>query len=269
MNLENKVIVITGAGNGLGRELALQLLAKGNKVAGIDIKREDLDKTSELAGEFADNFSSHTVDVTNKEQVDALPSQVIEKHGQVDAVINNAGIIQPFVPVNDLDFEKIYKVMDVNFFGTLYMVKAFLPHLLKRQESHLVNVSSMGGFFPVPGQTIYGASKAAMKLLTEGLYTEMMNSSVNISLVLPGAMETEISKNSEVELTEKMKAMSGNAKSLPINKAAEIIINGVEKNKPKILVGRDARFMDFLYRIAPVYATKRFGKYMKKQILGE
>ncbi|MEK3683510.1 SDR family NAD(P)-dependent oxidoreductase [Paenibacillus sp. FSL R10-2736] len=120
----------------------------------------------------------------------ALPEQVIDQHGKVDGIINNAGIIHPFLKVNELEYDKIKLVMDINFYGTLYMVKSFLPYLLKRPVAHIANVSSMGGFLPVPGQTIYGASKAAVKLLTEGLRAELKDTNVKVTLVFPGGVST-------------------------------------------------------------------------------
>lgn len=115
---------------------------------------------------------------------------MIDQHGKVDGIINNAGIIHPFLKVNELEYDKIKLVMDINFYGTLYMVKSFLPYLLKRPVAHIANVSSMGGFLPVPGQTIYGASKAAVKLLTEGLRAELKDTNVKVTLVFPGGVST-------------------------------------------------------------------------------
>ncbi|MFA7529726.1 MAG: SDR family oxidoreductase, partial [Bacilli bacterium] len=181
MLVKNKVIAVTGGGNGIGREIALLLLEKGAKVAAIDINKDYLDQTAELAGEKNGNLSLHVIDITDREAVEALPEAIIAKHGAVDGVINNAGVIQPFVKVADLDYKKIEFVMNVNFYGTIYMVKSFLPYLLKRPEAHIVNVSSMGGYLPVPGQSVYGASKAAVKLLTEGLYAELKDTNVKVT----------------------------------------------------------------------------------------
>src|SRR5690606_15040218 len=103
-------------------------------------------------------LSLHKLDLANNEEVDQLPKDVIAKHQQVDGIINNAGIIQPFIHVKELTIPKINQVMNVNFYGPLFMIKAFLPILLERPEAHITNVSSMGALVPVPGQTIYGAS---------------------------------------------------------------------------------------------------------------
>ena len=172
MKVQGKVIVVTGAGGGIGGALVRSLLERGAHVAAVDLKQESLDALKMSIGEKADSLSVHALSISDQPTVEALPAQVIQAHGQVDGLINCAGIIQPFVKVNDLDYAAIERVMNVNFYGTLYMTKAFLPELLKRPTAHLVNVSSMGGFLPVPGQSVYGASKAAVKLLTEGLYAD-------------------------------------------------------------------------------------------------
>lgn len=282
MKVQGKVILVTGGGNGLGRELVLELLRRGAYVAAVDINEEGLGETAKLAAlegllpeasgesESERRLSSHVVNITDKEAVDRLPEEVMAVHGQIDGVVNNAGIIQPFVAVNDLEFDTINKVMQVNFFGTLFMTKAFLPHLLERDEAHLVNVASMGGFFPVPGQTIYGSSKAAVKLLTEGLYTELLDTNVAVTLVLPGGMSTNITKNSGVKMNAKMEEMqktSGNS-VLSATKAAEIIINGMERGRYRILVGSDAKVMSFLYRLFPGLAPRLFSKFMKDKLMG-
>lgn len=152
--------------------------------------------------------------------------------------------------------------MNVNFYGTLYMTKAFLPHLLERPEAYIVNVSSMGGFLPVPGQSIYGASKAAVKLFTEGLYAELLDTNVHVSVVFPGATKTHITENSGV----KAPTMPGRGQSfqmLSAANAAAIIVTGIEKNSPQIFTGKDSRLMNRLYRINPIYATKLIAKQMK------
>lgn len=144
MKVSDKVIVVTGAGGGIGRELVLNLLSKGASVAAVDINNEALEETVKQAGEKNNVLSTHVVNLIDRAVVEALPEQVIAHHGRVDGILNNAGIIHSFVNVNDLDHEKIKLVMDINFYGTLYMVKAFLPHSLDRPVAHITNVSSMG-----------------------------------------------------------------------------------------------------------------------------
>lgn len=265
MNVQGKVFVVTGAGGGIGGALVSSLLARGAKVAAVDLKEEGLTALKTQLGEAAAYISTHALSISDRQAVEALPSQVIDAHGQIDGLINCAGIVQPFIRVNDLDYDAIERVMNVNFYGTLYMTKAFLPHLLGRPEAYLVNVSSMGGFLPVPGQSVYGASKAAVKLLTEGLYAELLATNVHVSIVFPGATNTNITANSGVKVPE-LPTENGKQKSFPMlsaDKAAEIIVKGIEKNKPQIFTGKDSNMMNRLYRLNPVFATKLITKQMK------
>jgi NAD(P)-dependent dehydrogenase (short-subunit alcohol dehydrogenase family) len=135
MKVQHKVIVVTGGGNGIGRELVLNLLSKGARVGAVDINESALHETLELVGDKNDQLSTHVVNITDREAVAALPAQIVSRHGAVDGLINNAGIIQPFVRVNDLDYAAIDRVLKVNFYGTLYMTKAFLPYFLLSQTA--------------------------------------------------------------------------------------------------------------------------------------
>jgi short-subunit dehydrogenase len=255
MKVESKVIVVTGAGSGIGRELALQLLKKGARVAAVDISEKALREITELAGDLKERLSTHVVNIADQVAVEKLPEAVMAAHGQVDGLINNAGIIQPFVRFADLPYTDIERMINVNFYGTIYMTKSFLQHFLNRPEAHVVNIASMGAFLPVPGQTMYGASKAATKLLTEGLYTELLHTNVRVTIVFPGAIATNIMHNSGVEL-KGMDANSSKMKTILPQDAARQIISGMEGNKFRVLVGSDARFMDFLYRLAPRRAAE-------------
>jgi short-subunit dehydrogenase len=261
MKVAQKVVALTGAGSGIGREIALELLRRGAKVAAIDINEGALGETRSLAGESED-LATFTVNVADRGAVAELPSAVIGRFGAVDGLINCAGIIQPFVKLADLDYTQIDRVMNVNWNGTLFTTKAFLPHLLERPEAHIVNVSSMGGFLPVPGQTVYGASKAAVKLFTEGLHSEMAGTHVHVTVVFPGAIGTNITANSGVAAP----AMAEGAKVPPVypaDRAARDILAGMEGNRYRVLVGRDAKFMDLIYRVYPQGAANYIARQMK------
>lgn len=261
MKISGKTWVVTGGGNGMGRELVLQLLSRGARVAAVDVRPESLQETADLAG-AGDRLSTHVVDITDRAAVAALVGEVERLHGVVDGVINNAGIIQPFVPLAELDYEQVQRVLDVNLMGTIHMVKAFLPALMARPEAHLANVSSMGGFFPFPGQSMYGASKAAVKLLTEGLYAELLDTAVNVSVIMPGAVQTGITENSGVAAP----AATGDASKMPMTtatRAAEIMLDGIERNRLYIFVGKDARLMNIAIRLAPRQAIGFIQKQMK------
>jgi short-subunit dehydrogenase len=255
MQVNNKVIVVTGGGSGIGRELVFALLKKGARVAAVDISAVSLAETVELAGEMRTSMSTHVINVADREAVYALPAAVIAAHGAVDGLVNNAGIIQRFVRFKDLKPEEIERVMDVNFYGTLYMTGAFLPHLLQRPEAHIANVASMGGFLPVPGQTIYGASKAAVKLYTEGLHSELRGTNVGVSIVFPGATATNIAANSGVMIEGQQENADMKYKTTPADVAANEIVEGIEAGKYRVLIGSDTKTMDLLYRLMPQRAA--------------
>jgi NAD(P)-dependent dehydrogenase (short-subunit alcohol dehydrogenase family) len=262
VDFADKVVVVTGGGNGIGRQVVLGLLRRGARVAAVDIRDESLRETAALGGDD-DRLTTHRVDITDRAATAALPEAVIAAHGAVDAVINVAGIIQPFVRLNDLDYEVIERVINVNLYGTIHMVKAFLPHLLHRPIAHIANVSSMGGFLPVPGQTIYGASKAAVKLLTEGLYAELLDTDVGVSVIMPGAVGTEITANSGVEIPSMGEVDQSKIRTTSSEEAAEIILDGIEDDDLHIYVGRDSKTMSLLTRVAPRRATHLIYRQMK------
>lgn len=261
MKIPNKTFIITGAGSGMGQELTVQLIQKGAKVAMVDIHEKGLDETEALVGK--EHVSKHVLNIADKTQVEKLPEQFFQYHKTIDGLINNAGIIQPFIPVNALDYEQIERVMDVNFNGTVYMTKTFLPYLLKSDEAHIANVSSMGGFIPFPGQTVYSASKAAVKIFTEGLYSELKSTNIGVTVIHPGAINTNIMSNSGVEMRDNADAAN---KTLPANKAAAIMIRAIEKNKYRVMVGKDARMLDIIYRISPKMAVNLITKQMAKMV---
>jgi NAD(P)-dependent dehydrogenase (short-subunit alcohol dehydrogenase family) len=263
MDVAHKVAVVTGGGNGIGQQVVLELLRREARVAAVDIREESLDETTTLAG-GTDRLATFVADITDRAATEALPEKVIAAHGAVDGLINVAGIIQPFVKLNELDYEVIQRVINVNLYGTIHMVKAFLPHLLERPVAHIANVSSMGGFLPVPGQTIYGASKAAVKLMTEGLYAELLDTNVGVSVVFPGAVATEITSNSGVEIPggipneEEMRARTTSPED-----AAKIILDGIADDDLQIFVGRDSRMMNLFNRVSPKQSTHLIYKQMK------
>jgi len=269
MKVNGKIIVVTGAAGGVGRQLVLQLLEKGATVAAVDISKPRLEELAKEAN--SKKLTIHVCDLSKLESVEAVYAEIIATHKFVDGLINNAGVIQPFATIGKLDYKKIDFVMNVNFYGTLYMCKTFLPMLQKRPVAHILNVSSMGGFFPVPGQSIYGASKAAIKLMTEALYAENLATNVNVTLALPGAMATDIAKNSKVDISkatggENSNQKKHNVKMLSADKAARIIIKAMEKNKFQVYVGRDSKMLHFIYKLNPKAAPKMMYKALKDQL---
>lgn len=251
MDIAGKVFVVTGAGDGIGQQVALALLSSGAHVAGVDRSEQGLQRTAELAA-AGPRWSAHTLDITDTEAVSALPAAVVEHHGQVDGLVHVAGIIQRFAPVSELSIAEMERVFAVNFWGTVSLSKAFLPLLVTRPEAALLNVSSMGGLVPVPGQGAYGASKAAVKLFTETLQAELRGSRVKVTVVFPGAVGTNITANSGVEAPkvtgEQLPKVTSSVD------AGRLIVDAIERGTPRLLIGGDARMLDRMARIMPTRA---------------
>ena len=261
MKVAGKVVVVTGAGSGMGRELTLELVRRGAAVAAVDMRAETLAETKKLATDLGGKVATYAMDITDAAAVAALPAKVEADLGAADALINNAGIIQKFVKVNELSMDDAMHVMKVNFDGPLSLIKAFLPGLMKRPEAHLLNVSSMGAYAPVPGQSVYGASKAAIKLLTEGLRSELMGTSVGVTIVFPGSIATNIAQNSGMVIPAGA-AENSKIKTTPADFAAREMVDAIENNKPRITIGPDAKFMDRFSRLNPVAAANLIYKQM-------
>lgn len=263
MRLNGKVMVVTGAGNGIGREVALELLSRGARVAAVDRSQDGLMATAALApGASSNSLSLHPVDLTDRAQVDALPAAVVDQHGQVDGLANIAGIIQPFVPILELSHEDIDRVMNVNFGSVVNTVKAFLPLLVERPEAALLNVSSMGAIVPVPGQGAYGASKAAVALLTETLLAELQDSPVAVTLVYPGATNTNIAGNSGVTIDFSGDAAAATSMT-PAAEAGRVIVDALASGDPRVLIGKDTRMLDRMARLMPTKAVTIVAKKMQ------
>src|SRR5215207_3570814 len=196
MQIRDKVFVVTGGGNGMGRQIVLGLAARGARVAAADMNEQGLAETVRLAGASDGRVTAHTLNVTDRAAVDALPAAVIAAHGQVDGIVNIAGIIHRFVPFTELTVEEEERIMNVNFWGTVNMCRAFLPVLTRRPEAIIVNMSSLSALIPFAGQTFYGASKGAVKQFSEGLYAELMDTNVAVTTLFPGNISTNLASNS-------------------------------------------------------------------------
>jgi len=260
MEIKNKKIVVTGAANGIGKELTKQLLKKGAYIFGLDVSEDGLKNLKEELN--SDRLNTYVIDMGSRESISNFKEKFLKENDGVDILINNAGIVQPFTPIKDLEEKVIDRVMNINFFGPVFLTKAFLDNLLTRKEGYVVNISSMGGFFPFPNQTIYGASKSALKLFTEGLYSELKGTNVHAMVVFPGAINTNILKNSNVEL-KGISTSSGNYKMTSPEDTASLIIDGIEKNKFKVYIGSDSKFMKFIYKISSKGAIDYINKKMK------
>lgn len=263
MELKGKTFIVTGGGSGLGRQLTIELVKEGANVAPIDIHLAGLQETVQLAGEKGENIFPLVCDITDQAAVQALPQKILARYEHINGLINNAGIIQPFVNVENLDDSLIDRLFNINFFGTLHMTRAFLPYLRQAEEACLANVASLGSFVPVSGQTMYGASKAAVKQLTEGLRVELEGTNVHVLSIIPGAMATPIRQNSGLETVNVEKQKTKGV--LNPNNAAKLIVHAIQKNKAELYVGTDSRLMHFLFRFIPMQATKWLNAIIRRQ----
>ena len=259
MQIRDRVFVVTGAGNGMGREVALGLLRKGAEVAAVDLREDGLAETVRLAG-AGDRISTLVADVTDRAAVNALPEQVQARHGAVDGVVNIAGVIHRFAYVADLTEDETDRIMRINFEGTVNVCRAFLPVLMQRPQAVIANMSSLSALIPFASQTFYGASKGAVKQFSEGLYAELQGTGVQVCTIYPGQGSTDLTGNSGVAM---LHAGDKAVRATTPQAAGHAIVEGIEKGRFRILVGQDAKILDKLVRINPGWATRFVAKQMK------
>jgi len=260
-NLNNKVAAITGAGSGIGQALALNLANQGCHLAISDINQDGLDETLALLKSTQVKVTSQTLDVSDKEAVYAWADQVVADHDKVNLIINNAGVAQSGTVMSN-SLEDYEWIININLWGVIYGTKAFLPHLEKSGEGHIVNISSIFGLTSQPFMSSYNATKFAVRGFTESLRQdlEITNSCVSCTCIHPGGIKTNIAKTARMDksVNEVTGATHEEAVSdfekLFINtpeKAARVIVNAVKKNKRRALIGPEARFFDWIVRLFP------------------
>ncbi|HPE37029.1 MAG TPA: SDR family NAD(P)-dependent oxidoreductase [Spirochaetales bacterium] len=255
MNVLGKTAVVTGAANGIGKALVTELLGDCGRVFALD--RDERALSALKDGLTSAKLSVFPVDLTDRVRVHAVASKIsADANGEIDLLINCAGIIQPFELFADTSVERIEKIMNVNFWGTVHTIQAFLPSLMKRPEAHIVNISSMGAFFPVPGQTIYGASKAAVRMLSEGLYAEFLNTNVRVTVVLPGGVNTNIIEHSGSQPNKKMDKLRTVLPLPSPRKVARKILSAIRRNTFRVFLGTDSKILNLANKLFPAPAIR-------------
>ncbi len=258
MSLTNEsVVVITGAASGIGRALAVRLAREPITAMAIsDVNEAGLSETAQIIRLPNLRVSTHKVDVSNLEQMQNFRDDVVQTHGRVTHLINNAGVAL-FGTIEEVALEDIEWLMNINFWGTVYGVKLFLPILLAQPVAHVINLSSVFGIIAPPGNAAYSASKFAVRGFTEALRHELKNTSVAVSCVHPGGIATNIARNGKVgeNSSDKEKEISikyhAKVSKTTADQAAEIILRGVKKRSKRILVGMDAHLIDVVQRLTP------------------
>lgn len=269
-SFSGKVAAITGAGSGIGRALALRLARRGCHLALCDLNERGLAATVEWARRTGVRVTGDRVDVADREAVYRWADRVAEEHGRVNLVFNNAGVALGSA-IEGGSYEDFEWLFGVNFWGVVHGTKAFLPHLRASGEGHVVNVSSVFALISVPGQGAYNASKAAVRGFTDALRMEleMSGAPVSATSVHPGGINTNISQNSRGDAsveklgldTERGREKFDKLLITDSEEAARAVLRAVKKNKRRVLVGRDAYFIDGMARLLPSayqHAVKRF-----------
>ena len=258
-DIRGKVAVVTGAGSGIGRALACALARRGALLAISDVDGTGLAETAKQVLVIGAKVHEARLDVTDRAAVLRYADEVATEFGTVNIVINNAGIAFTG-DVEQMSFEQIERVIDVDFWGVVNGTKAFLPHLISSGDGHVVNISSLFGLMAVPGQSAYNAAKFAVRGFTEALREEMLLAGhpVQVTCVHPGGIKTAIARNAGAvdgqdpralaELFDKKLARTS------ADSAAKTIVRAVLGNRPRSVVGLDAKALDLLVRVAgPAY----------------
>ncbi|KUI30050.1 acetoin dehydrogenase [Mycobacterium sp. IS-1496] len=258
-----KVAVVTGAGSGIGQALAVELARSGASVAISDVNIEGLAETERRIKEIGGQVKADRLDVTEREAFLLYADEVAEHFGKVNQIYNNAGIAF----TGDIEvsqFKDIERVMDVDFWGVVNGTKAFLPHLIASGDGHVINVSSVFGLFAVPGQGAYNAAKFAVRGFTEALNQEMTAAGhpVKVTTVHPGGIKTAIARNATaaegLDPEELAKLFDKKLANTSPETAARVILEGVRKNKARVLIGNDAKVLDAVIRIVGPHYQRLF-----------
>ena len=259
-NFNNKVAAITGAGSGIGQQLAVLLAKQGCHLALSDVNEQGLVKTLELIKDTGVRATIDLVNVAKLDEVRAWAEKVEQDHGSVNMIFNNAGVALGST-VEGASYEELEWIVDINFWGVVYGTKEFLPRIKKTGDGHIVNISSLFGLTAQPTQSAYNATKFAVRGFTESLRQELdiENCGVSALCVHPGGIRTNIAN--AAKMNDSLKALGMNpeksARSFnkllrcPPEEAARQILDAVQKDKRRLLIGNDAKAIDLIQRILP------------------
>lgn len=250
--LNGRVAVVTGAASGIGRSLAEQLTQAGCRVALVDVNAERLAEVHAACP----NSSVHVVDVSDRAAMLALPGQVIEAHGAVHILVNNAGV-SCNKTFDEHTLEDWDWLIGINLWGVIHGCHAFLPHLMEADEAHIVNVSSVFGIVGLPSQSSYCASKFAVRGLSESLWEELEHTHIGLTVVHPGGVDTNIVRDGrnpqDVDEERLFKRFAKQA--IPASEAARQILVAIENGDKRLRITKEAYLMDWVKRLAPVWGN--------------
>lgn len=266
MRLSGKIAVITGAGSGIGRALAEDLAGRGAHVALSDIDDAGLAETVRRCEGRRVKVTSEHLDVTDRVAVQTWAGEVVEAHGRVNLIFNNAGVAAG-ATVDRMSYEDMEWLINIDFWGVVHGTRAFLPYLRAAGEGHVVNLSSVFGLIAIPSQSAYNAAKFAVRGYTDALRLELdlEASGVSCTTVHPGGIKTNIARNARID--DSVAAVAGDPSSAAANfermlvtspeKAARQILTAVLRNRRRALIGPDAKVIDLVSRL-PAGVYQRF-----------
>lgn len=267
-SFKNKVAVITGAGSGMGQKLAINLAKENCHVVICDINKKTIKETEEIIRNYNVSCTALNLDLREEKNINTLLAITLRDFGKVDLLFNNAGVVatSPFLNLSEEDWDWCN---DINFNALIKLTRVFLPHLIKNEETALINTSSIFGIITTPNNTVYHSSKFAVRGFTEGLAMELKDQKIQVHSVYPGHIGTNIVLDGKFDKdflsTNFKKSEDSDNNPLTIqefgstfkdtgmdpDKAAKIILKGVKKNKKRIFVGLDAKVMEIAQRITP------------------
>ena len=268
--LKGRVAVVTGASSGIGRATSIGLAREGCDLAIADINEAGLKETARAIEALGRKASIHIVDVADKARMMAFPEEVVAQHGRVNIIMNNAGVAVG-APLEHHTIEDFEWIVGINFWGVVYGCKFFLPYLLKEDEGHIVNLSSMFGLIGLPTQSSYCATKFAVRGFSESLHAELAGQHIGVTSVHPGGIATNIAKSARfVDVDEtgmKKRVEKAFERMMSPDAAAAEIIDGIKKNKMRVIITRESKLTDVAKRVFPVGTNQmveffqgRFGK---------
>ena len=264
-NFKNKVAAITGAGSGMGQQLAVLLAKAGCHVSISDVNEKGLAETAELLKAYDVRVTTKKVDVSKQDQVKAWAAETVQNHGSVNMIFNNAGVALGST-VEGASYEDLEWIMGINFWGVVYGTKEFLPFIKKSGEGHIINTSSLFGLTAQPTQSAYNSSKFAVRGFTESLRQELdiENKGVSALCVHPGGIRTNIAN--DARMNDSLRSLGMNPEKsaqafnkflrMPAEDAAQEILDAVLQNKRRLLIGNDAKAIDIMQRILPASYQK-------------
>ena len=268
--LTGRSAVITGAASGIGRGIARALARRGCDLALADLNEDGLAETAAIVSPHGVKTTTHRLDVADRAQVAAFPDAVEQAHGRCDILVNNAGVAVggTFEEISEEDFEWLF---EINFWGVVRMTRAFLPLLRRSDEAHIVNISSLFGLIAPPGQSAYCASKFAVRAFSESLRHELEAEGARIAVtsVHPGGVNTSIAENARVPKGRDPDQLARDRDTfkkflvMPPERAGEIIVAGMERGAPRVLVGTDCKQAALIQRLSPVNYWKHLQRRLK------